>query len=39
MPITSLGNVRLSDGDELFIAGIRVLFRVLAPGVGNEVTA
>jgi pSer/pThr/pTyr-binding forkhead associated (FHA) protein len=33
------GRVRLSDGDELFIAGIRVLFRVLSPGVGNEPTA
>ena len=33
------GRVRLSDGDELFIAGIPVLFRVLSPGAGNEPTA
>ena len=33
------GRVRLTDGDEVFIAGIRVLFRVLSPGVGIEPTA
>jgi len=33
------GRVRLNDGDEIVIAGIRVLFRRLATGTGNELTA
>jgi DNA-binding winged helix-turn-helix (wHTH) protein len=33
------GRVRLTDGDEVFIAGIRILFRVLSPGMGHEGTA
>jgi DNA-binding winged helix-turn-helix (wHTH) protein len=33
------GRVRLSDGDEIAIAGIPMLFRVLAPGTANEPTA
>ena len=33
------GRVRLHDGDEIVIAGIRVLFRILATGTGNEPTA
>ena len=33
------GRVRLNDGDEIAIAGIPLLFKVLAPGTGNEPTA
>lgn len=33
------GRVRLTDGDEIVIAGLTVSFRVLAPGTGNEPTA
>jgi len=32
------GRVRLSDGDEIAIAGIPMLFRVLPPGAGNVPT-
>jgi DNA-binding winged helix-turn-helix (wHTH) protein len=32
------GRVRLSDGDEIAIAGIPMLFKVLSPGTGNEPT-
>ena len=33
------GRVHLNDGDEIVIAGLRVLFRKLATGIGNEPTA
>jgi len=33
------GRVRLSDGDDIAIAGHRMLFRVLAPGSGAEPTS
>jgi DNA-binding winged helix-turn-helix (wHTH) protein len=32
------GRVRLNDGDEIAIAGIPLLFKVLEPGIGNEPT-
>ena len=32
------GRVRLSDGDTIGIAGIQMLFRILAPGQGNVAT-
>jgi DNA-binding winged helix-turn-helix (wHTH) protein len=34
----STGRVRLRDGDDIGIAGLRLLFRVLAPGSGAEPT-
>lgn len=33
------GRVRLNDGDEIVIAGLRVLFKKLETGAGNEPTA
>lgn len=32
------GRVRLNDGDDIGIAGIRVLFRILSAGQGTEAT-
>jgi pSer/pThr/pTyr-binding forkhead associated (FHA) protein len=32
------GRVRLRDGDTIGIAGFQMLFRILAPGQGNQAT-